>query len=149
MSESLISSSVGQQRPSAALRYDWTRESVREIYSRSLLDLIFAAQQIHRKFHDSTRIQLCRLLSIKTGGCPEDCGYCPQSAHYQTGVQNQGLLDVRDVLAAAQSAKDRGATRFCIGAAWRQVKDGPQFDSVLAMVRGVKALELEACCTLG
>src|SRR5438270_2025885 len=149
MSESLISSSVGQQRPSAALRYDWTRESVREIYSRSLLDLIFAAQQVHRKFHDSTRIQLCRLLSIKTGGCPEDCGYCPQSAHYQTGVQNQSLMAVEDVYRAAKKAREEGASRFCMGAAWREVRDGREFDTVLEMVRTVASLNLEVCCTLG
>src|SRR5260370_11317214 len=87
MPEAAISSSVGHLSANTALRYDWTRDSVREIFRRPLLDLIFAAQQIHRKFHDPARIQLCRLLSIKTGGCPEDCGYCPQSAHYETGVR--------------------------------------------------------------
>src|SRR5215469_13920011 len=97
MSESLISNSVGQVSPKAPLRYDWTRESVREIYHRALLDLIFDAQQIHRQFHDPARVQLCRLLSIKTGGCPEDCGYCPQSAHYQTGVPFQPLMAVAEV----------------------------------------------------
>jgi len=149
MSESLISSSVGQQRPSAALRYDWTRESVREIYSRSLLDLIFGAQQIHRRFHDPARVQLCRLLSIKTGGCPEDCGYCPQSAQYQTGVQNQSLMAVEDVYRAAKKAREEGASRFCMGAAWREVRDGREFDTVLEMVRTVASLNLEVCCTLG
>ena len=101
MPESLISNSLDQPSLSAALRYDWTRDSVREIYDRPLLDLIFAAQQAHRKFHDPARIQLCRLLSIKTGGCPEDCGYCPQSAHYETGVQNQPLMAVEEVFRAA------------------------------------------------
>jgi biotin synthase len=149
MSESFVSNSVDQFSPSAALRHDWTRESVREIYRRPFLDLIFAAQQIHRKFHDPTRIQLCRLLSIKTGGCPEDCGYCPQSAHYQTGVQNQPLMDVEEVYRAAKKAREEGAGRFCMGAAWREVRDGRDFDSVLEMVRAVASLKLEVCCTLG
>src|SRR5579864_8682025 len=149
MSESLISNSVDQLTPGAAVRYDWTRESVREIYERPLLDLIFSAQQVHRKFHDPARIQLCRLLSIKTGGCPEDCGYCPQSAHYETGVQNQPLMDVEEVRRAAKKARDEGASRFCMGAAWREVRDGRDFDAVLEMVRAVASLKLEVCCTLG
>ncbi len=149
MPESAISNSVGQVSPDTALRYDWTRDSVREIYHRPLLDLIFDAQQIHRKFHDPARIQLCRLLSIKTGGCPEDCGYCPQSAHYETGVQNQPLMDVEEVRRAAKKARDEGASRFCMGAAWREVRDGRDFDAVLEMVRAVASLKLEVCCTLG
>jgi biotin synthase len=104
---------------------------------------------VHREHHDPTKVQVCVLLSIKTGGCPEDCGYCPQSAHYKTGLKSEGLLDVADVLEAARRAKDEGATRFCMGAAWREVKDNAQFDRVLEMVRGIKELELEACCTLG
>lgn len=149
MPESLAANSVDQLGPSAALRYDWTRNSVREIYHRPLLDLIFSAQQIHRKFHDPHRIQLCRLLSVKTGGCPEDCGYCPQSAHYETGVQNQALMDVDEVYQAAKKARDEGASRFCMGAAWREVRDGRDFDAVLEMVRAVASLKLEVCCTLG
>jgi biotin synthase len=149
MSESFVSNSVGQFSPSAAPRYDWTRDSVREIYRRPLLDLIFAAQQIHRNFHDPARIQLCRLLSIKTGGCPEDCGYCPQSAHYQTGVQNQPLMSVEEVYRAAKQAREEGAGRFCMGAAWREVRDGRDFEIVLEMVRAVASLKLEVCCTLG
>ncbi|PYU21716.1 MAG: biotin synthase BioB [Acidobacteria bacterium] len=149
MPESLISNSLDQPSLSAALRYDWTRDSVREIYDRPLLDLIFAAQQAHRKFHDPARIQLCRLLSIKTGGCPEDCGYCPQSAHYETGVQNQPLMAVEEVFRAATKARDEGASRFCMGAAWREVRDGRDFDTVLEMVRAVASLKLEVCCTLG
>jgi biotin synthase len=132
-----------------APRYDWTRDSVREIYHRPFLDLIFAAQQIHRQFHNPARIQLCRLLSIKTGGCPEDCGYCPQSAHYQTGVQNQPLMAVEEVYQAAKKARDEGASRFCMGAAWREVRDGRDFDAVLEMVRAVASLGMEVCCTLG
>jgi biotin synthase len=149
MSESLISNPVGQVSPKDPVRYDWTRESVREIYHRPLLDLIFSAQQIHRKFHDPARVQLCRLLSIKTGGCPEDCGYCPQSAHYETGVQNQPLMAVEEVYRAARKAREEGASRFCMGAAWREVRDGRDFDTVLEMVRAVASLNLEVCCTLG
>jgi biotin synthase len=94
-------------------------------------------------------VQLCTLLSVKTGGCPEDCAYCPQSSHYQTTVDAERMLDVDAVLASAKSAKEGGSTRFCMGAAWREVKDGPAFDRILTMVRGVKELGLEACCTLG
>jgi biotin synthase len=131
------------------LRHDWTKQSVREIYHQPFLDLLFAAQQTHRKFHDPTRIQLCRLLSIKTGGCPEDCSYCPQSAHYETEVQNQRLLSVEEVYRAAQKARAEGASRFCMGAAWREVRDGKEFETVLEMVRAVASLKLEVCCTLG
>lgn len=140
---------IGPFTPGGPLRHDWTRESVREIYNRPLLDLIFAAQQAHRSFHDPGRIQLCRLLSIKTGGCPEDCGYCPQSAHYEAGVPNQPLMQVEDVRQAAQKARDEGASRFCMGAAWREIRDGHDFDAVLEMVRAVSALKMEVCCTLG
>jgi len=149
MSESCVRKSVDQLSRSTALRYDWTRDSVREIYDHPLLDLIFAAQQVHREFHDPARIQLCRLLSIKTGGCPEDCGYCPQSARYNTGVQNQPLMAVEEVRRAAKRARDEGASRFCMGAAWREVRDGRDFDTVLEMVRAVASLNLEVCCTLG
>jgi biotin synthase len=149
MAESFVANSVDSSSAFAALRYDWTRDSVRQIYNRPFLDLVFVAQQIHRKFHDPTSIQLCRLLSIKTGGCPEDCGYCPQSAHYETGVQNQPLMAVQEVYQAAQKARDEGAGRFCMGAAWREVRDGRDFDAVLEMVRAVASLKLEVCCTLG
>jgi biotin synthase len=131
------------------LRHDWTREEIRAIYQLPLPELIFRAQTVHREFHRPDEVQLCRLLSIKTGGCPEDCGYCSQSAHYKTGVARQELLDPVDVLASAHRAKDEGATRFCMGAAWRQVNDGKDFDRVLEMVRGVAALDMEVCCTLG
>jgi biotin synthase len=130
-------------------RREWTRESVREIYQQPLLDLVFAAQQVHRKFHDPAQVQLCQLLSIKTGGCPEDCAYCPQSAHYQTGVPHQDLLGVQEVYRAAQKAREEGASRFCMGAAWREVRDGKEFDDVLGMVRAVASLGMEVCCTLG
>jgi biotin synthase len=131
------------------IRHDWTRDEIRAIYQLPLPELIFQAQLAHREFHKPAEVQLCRLLSIKTGGCPEDCAYCSQSAHYKTGVGREPLMNTRDVLAAAQRAKAEGATRFCMGAAWRQVADGPDFDRVLEMVRGVADLGMEVCCTLG
>jgi biotin synthase len=130
-------------------RHDWTREEIGAIYGLALPELIFRAQTVHRAYHKPEEVQLCRLLSIKTGGCPEDCAYCSQSAHYKTGVAREALLDPREVLAAARVAKAEGATRFCMGAAWRQVADGREFDSVLEMVRGVAELKMEVCCTLG
>ena len=132
-----------------ALRHDWTKEEVQFIYQQPLLELVFQAQQVHRQFHNPQEVQFCRLLSIKTGGCPEDCGYCPQSAHYEAGVERAALMDVGAVLAKAREAKDEGSTRFCMGAAWREVRDGGDFDAVLEMVRGVAALKMEVCCTLG
>jgi len=131
------------------IRHDWSRDEIRSIYRLPLPQLIFQAQLAHREFHRPEEVQLCRLLSIKTGGCPEDCAYCSQSAHYETGVGREPLMNPRDVLAAAIRAKHQGATRFCMGAAWRQVADGKDFDRVLEMVRGVSALKLEVCCTLG
>jgi biotin synthase len=122
---------------------------VRAIHDLPLLDLIHRAQTVHREQFGDNKVQLCSLLSVKTGGCPEDCAYCPQAARYQTGVEAEPLMEVREVVAAARKAREAGATRFCMGAAWREVKDGPQFDRVLEMVRGVKRLGLEACCTLG
>lgn len=131
------------------LRHDWTVVEIEAIYSAPIPDLIFRAQTVHRAYHRSGEVQGCSLLSIKTGGCPEDCAYCPQSAHYKTGVEREGLLSVEAALEAARNAKAQGATRFCMGAAWRDVPKGEQFERVLEMVRGVRALGLEACCTLG
>jgi biotin synthase len=131
------------------LRHDWTREEIRAIYRQPLPDLLFSAQQIHREFHDPTRVQLCRLLSVKTGGCPEDCAYCPQSAHYSTGVARGALLPVDEVVEFAQRARSEGATRFCMGAAWRQVQEGEDFENVLEMVRRIARLGMEVCCSLG
>jgi biotin synthase len=131
------------------LRHDWTRDEIRQIYHLSLPELIFQAQVAHRQFHRAEEVQLCSLLSIKTGGCPEDCGYCSQSAHYKAGVARQELMNQADVLHAAKRAKTQGSTRFCMGAAWRQVSDGKEFDRVLEMVRAVAALNMEVCCTLG
>jgi biotin synthase len=121
----------------------------KEVYDLPLPELIFRAAQSHRAHHDVGDIQRCALLSIKTGGCPEDCGYCAQSARYKTGVDATPLLSLDEVKMRARQAKDRGATRFCMGTAWREPKDGPQFDRVLEMVRAVRALHMEACVTLG
>jgi biotin synthase len=131
------------------IRHDWTIEELRALHDAPITDLIFQAQGIHRRYHPADEIQRCTLLSIKTGACPEDCGYCPQSAHYDTGLDREALIDVDAALEAARRAKEGGATRFCMGAAWREVRDGAQFDRVLSMVRGVRELGLEACCTLG
>jgi biotin synthase len=131
------------------IRYDWQRDEIHRIYHLPLPELIFRAQLAHRAFHNPDEIQLCRLLSIKTGGCPEDCSYCSQSAHYKTGVAREELLSTAAVREAAEHAKNEGATRFCMGAAWRQVSDGENFDRVLEMVRAVAALDMEVCCTLG
>lgn len=133
----------------AQVRHDWTLDEIEAIYTTPLLELIFQAQLVHREYHRPDVVQGCMLLSIKTGGCPEDCAYCPQSAHYQTGLVREELLSVDETLEAARRARESGATRFCMGAAWRNVPQGPQFARVLEMVRGVRALGLEACCTLG
>jgi biotin synthase len=132
-----------------ALRHDWTREEIRRIYRQPLPDLIFSAQQLHREFHDPRRVQFCSLLSVKTGGCPEDCAYCPQSAHYSTEVTRGALLPVAEVAEFAERARSEGATRLCMGAAWRQVQEGEDFENVLEMVRRVAKLGMEVCCSLG
>jgi biotin synthase len=131
------------------VRHDWALEEIVAVHDAPLFELIDRARAIHRAVHPAGEVQLCTLLSVKTGGCPEDCAYCPQSAHYETSVGKEKLLDVEEVLRAADNAKAAGSTRFCMGAAWREVHDGPEFDAVLAMVRGVKERGLEACCTLG
>lgn len=131
------------------IRHDWTTESVETLYHLPLTELLFRAQTVHRQHHDPVSVQRCTLLSIKTGGCPEDCAYCPQSAHYETGVSRDGLMDSNAVLTAARDARDNGSTRFCMGAAWREVHDGAAFDAVLDMVQGVASLGMEVCTTLG
>lgn len=132
------------------LRYDWTAHEIEAIYTLPLPELIFRAQTIHRACHRPDEVQGCALLSVKTGGCPEDCAYCPQSAHYQTGVARTALMTVEETLQAARRAQQQqGATRFCMGGAWRDVPHGAEFERVLEMVRGVRALGMEACCTLG
>src|SRR5260370_9760581 len=139
----------GSMFPQPAMRHDFTLREVRALHDLPLLELIHRAQTAHGEQFGDNKVQLCSLLSVKTGGCPEDCAYCPQAARYHTGVEAQPLLELDEVLAAALKAREAGATRFCMGAAWREVKDGPQFDRVLDMVRGVKELGMEACCTLG
>ena len=131
------------------VRHDWTTEAVESLYHLPLTELLLRAQTVHRRYHDPDEIQRCTLLSIKTGGCPEDCAYCPQSAHYPTGLEREEMLDVPTVLAAARAARQAGSTRFCMGAAWREVRDGRAFDEVLEMVEGVAGLGLEVCVTLG
>jgi len=135
--------------PHEDLRHDWAIPEIESIYTLPLPDLVFRAQSVHRANHRSGEVQGCALLSIKTGGCPEDCAYCPQSAHYKTGLDRETLLDVEHALTAARNARAQGATRFCMGAAWRDVPRGEPFERVLQMVRGVRELGMEACCTLG
>jgi len=127
----------------------FTLAEIKEIYNTPLLDLIFRASSVHRMFHDPSEVQVSSLLSIKTGGCPEDCGYCPQAARYQTDVNVHKMLSVSDVMDAANNAKSGGATRMCLGAAWREVRDNSDFDSVLEMVKGINEMGMEVCCTLG
>lgn len=130
-------------------RNDWTREEVREIYQRPLLELVYQAASVHRSHNQPSEVQVCTLLSVKTGGCPEDCSYCPQAARYHTDVEVHKLMDVEEVLHAAKQAKANGSTRFCMGAAWREVRDNRDFDKVLQMISGVNAMEMEVCCTMG
>ena len=134
---------------SAEIRHNWTIAEIEAIYTAPLPDLVFRAQQTHRVHHATDQVQGCMLLSIKTGGCPEDCAYCPQSAHYKTDVTRSEIVSLDELTEAAGHAKTQGATRFCMGAAWRDVPNGKAFDRVLDMVRVVRGLGMEACCTLG
>lgn len=134
---------------SQSLSERWTREAIREVYFSPLLDLIYRAATVHRQNHRAGEVQVCTLLSIKTGGCQEDCSYCPQSAHYSTPVEKQNLLPLQEVITAAKEAKQAGSTRFCMGAAWRQVRDNSDFERVLEMVEAVHHEGLEVCATLG
>ncbi|MEP6583380.1 MAG: biotin synthase BioB [Ginsengibacter sp.] len=131
------------------IRSNWTKEEISEIYNSPLLELIFKAATVHREYHATGEVQVCTLLSIKTGGCPEDCAYCPQAARYNTGLDVQALMKKEEVLAYAMKAKQAGSTRFCMGAAWREVRDNRDFDRVLEMVEGVNELGMEVCCTMG
>ena len=131
------------------LRHDWTTEEIAEIYHSPLLDLVYRAATIHRANDDYAEVQISSLISIKTGGCPEDCSYCPQAARYNTGVDVQAMMPKEQVLQAAQKAKAGGASRLCMGAAWREVRDNRDFDKVLEMVKAVNELDMEVCCTLG
>ena len=130
------------------LRTDWTKVEVEALFALPFNDLLFRAHSLHRRYHQPNSVQLSTLLSIKTGACPEDCAYCPQSVRFETGLKKEPLMNIDAVLVAAQEAKDNGATRFCMGAAWRSPKDR-DLDRVEAMVRGVKAMGLETCLTLG
>jgi biotin synthase len=131
------------------MRHDWQKAEIRAIYDSPLLDLLYRAATVHRQHHNPREMQVCKLVSIKTGGCPEDCGYCAQSVHHTTTVKPQALMEREEVMAIAHAAQERGVSRICMGAAWREVKDGSQFDRVLEMVQDVTSLGLEVCCTLG
>lgn len=130
-------------------RHNWTKDEILEIYNQPFMELLYQAASVHREYHDPNTVQVSTLLSIKTGGCPEDCGYCPQAARYHTDIQGNDLMTVPHVKAQALRAKAAGSSRVCMGAAWRNVKDGPEFDQVLEMVRTINKLEMEVCCTLG
>lgn len=131
------------------IKNTWTKNEISEIYHRPLLDLIFEAAGIHRANNDYSEVQISSLISIKTGGCPEDCAYCPQAARYQTDVNVHKMMQVDEVVTAAKEAKESGSSRLCMGAAWREVRDNRDFDKVLDMVKAVNALDMEVCCTLG
>jgi biotin synthase len=131
------------------MKNDWTIQEIAEIYNTPLLELIYKASTVHREYHDTGEVQVCTLLSIKTGGCPEDCAYCPQAARYNTGVSVQAFMKKEDVIAYAEKARKAGSTMFCMGAAWREVRDNKDFDRVLDMVKGVNKLGMEVCCTMG
>lgn len=141
-------SEVALQDQASLIRNDWRIEEVDALFALPFTDLLYRAQTIHRQFFDPNRVQVSKLLSIKTGACPEDCKFCCQSAHYKTGLEREKLMNVEDVLEKAREAKEAGATRFCMGAAWRSPRD-KDLESVADMVRGIKALGLEACATLG
>ena len=130
-------------------KHNWTKEEILDIYNKPLMELLYEAATVHRKYHDPNTVQVSTLLSIKTGGCPEDCGYCPQAARYHTDIEGNDLMSVQQVKAQALRAKASGSSRVCMGAAWRNVKDGQEFDDVLEMVRTINKLDMEVCCTLG
>jgi len=130
-------------------RHDWTRDEIIALYNKPFMELLYEAATVHRQYHDPNVVQVSTLLSIKTGGCPEDCGYCPQAARYHTNIEGNDLMSVQTVKAQALRAKASGSSRVCMGAAWRNVKDGPEFDQVLEMVRTINKLDMEVCCTLG
>ncbi|ARS34387.1 biotin synthase BioB [Pontibacter actiniarum] len=138
-----------QNGQNTALRNDWSLEEIEAIYNKPVLELIVEAANVHKQYQATGEVQVCTLLSVKTGGCSEDCAYCPQAARYHTGVDVHKLMSQEQVMTAAQRAKEGGSTRFCMGAAWREVRDNRDFDKVLDMVKGVNDLGLEVCCTLG
>ncbi|GCL35441.1 biotin synthase [Sphaerospermopsis reniformis] len=131
------------------IRYNWQKDEILAIYNTPFLELVYQAATVHRQFHNPKQIQVCKLISIKTGGCPEDCGYCAQSSRYKTEVKPEALLEKETVLNIAKKAKETGVSRVCMGAAWREVRDNSQFEQVLEMVKDVTSMGLEVCCTLG
>ncbi|GAA4890147.1 biotin synthase BioB [Flaviramulus aquimarinus] len=133
----------------SATKHNWTKEEILDIYNKPLMELLYEAATVHRVNHDPNTVQVSTLLSIKTGGCSEDCGYCPQAARYHTDIEGNDLMSVQQVKAQALRAKSTGSSRVCMGAAWRNVKDGEEFDQVLEMVRSINKLDMEVCCTLG
>lgn len=143
-----VTATVATIQANDGLKHDWTVEEIEALFALPFMDLIFQAQTVHRTNFDPNRIQISRLLSIKTGGCPEDCSYCPQSAHHSTGLEKEKLLAVEEVIAAAAKAKEDGASRFCMGAAWRGPK-GDDFQVALAMIEGVKSLGMQTCASFG
>ncbi|WP_448573267.1 biotin synthase BioB [Trichothermofontia sp.] len=132
-----------------AIRHNWTTAEILDLLQRPLMDLVYQAQTIHREYQPANQVQLATLLSVKTGGCAENCAYCPQSGHYETSVSPQGVLSVEAVVGKAQQAKALGASRFCMGWAWREIREGPAFEAMLDMVRQVRAIGLETCVTAG
>ena len=132
-----------------SIKNNWTFDEIKSIYNKPLLELMYEAATIHRTYNNTGEVQVCTLLSVKTGGCPEDCAYCPQAARYNTGVKVHKLLQYDEVISKANEAKQSGSTRFCMGAAWREVRNNSDFDKVLDMVKGVNQLGLEVCCTMG
>ncbi|MDB5293787.1 MAG: biotin synthase BioB [Phycisphaerales bacterium] len=142
---------IGNMNPrgSQGVRHDWTLDEADALFNTPLMELVYQAATVHRQFHDPAEVQVCKLISIKTGGCPEDCSYCSQSSRYQTEVKASPLMEKEEVLAIARKARSAGVSRVCMGAAWREVRDNKQFDRVLEMVKEVNDLGVEVCCTLG
>ena len=138
-----------QEQKSVAVRHDWTKEEIAAIYHRPLLDLVFEASQVHKQYHKIGEVQVSSLVSVKTGGCPEDCAYCPQAARYHTDIKVHKLMEVDEVVKKAINAQAQGVSRMCLGAAWREVRDNSDFDKVCEMVRAVNEMGMEVCCTLG
>jgi biotin synthase len=130
-------------------RHNWTKEEIISIYNKPFMELLYEAATVHREHHDPNVVQISTLISIKTGGCSEDCGYCPQAKRYHTNIETNSLMTVEDVKTQATKAKEGGSSRVCMGAAWRNVKDGAEFDQVLEMVRTINKMDMEVCCTLG
>ena len=146
---SLSSKEKSLNSTATGIRNNWTREEIAGIYNQPILELIYEGATVHRQHHDPSEVQVCTLLSVKTGGCPEDCAYCPQAARYHTDVQVHKLMEVEEVMGKAREAQAAGSSRFCMGAAWREVRDNRDFDKVIDMVKGVNQMGMEVCCTLG